>query len=163
MGARDNGSMFEGAGVAVEEVGLRVGVEQCMVLVLAVHSDQVATQLTQLTRVGVPPIDSCGTSLAKLSQQNQRRPTRLEKTLDRSSIGAETDLVWPAPCAERQPKGVHDERLAASGFTREQVESWAELNTGVRDQGQVTDPELDQHYFIGTRGRPQPSFSPRRL
>ena len=159
----DCSAKLEGAGVAVEELGLGVGVEQGVVLVLAVQSDQAAPQLTQLTRVGASTVDSSGAPLAELSLKHQGRPARLEPALDCRSVGSMPDLVRSASRPQRQPQGVHDQRLAASGLAREQVETRAKSNAGVSDQGQVADPELRQHYFIGTRGRPQPSFSPSRL
>ena len=163
MRTRDSGLELQGAGVAVEKVGLCVGVEQRMVLVLAVHSHQVSTQLAELPRVRAPAIDSCGAFLADLSQQHQGRPARLEKTLDRRTIGSMPDLVRPTPRAKRQSEGIDDQRLTASGLTREQIEAGPKPNAGVGHQGQVPDPELSQHYFMGTSGRPQPSFSPSRL
>src|ERR1700680_2015247 len=109
MRGRNDGSELEGAGVAVEKLSLGIGVEQGVVLVLTMNRDQVATQLSQLSRVGAPTVDAGGASLPELPLENQRRPSGLEHALDGRSIGAVPDLVDTAACAQRQTQRVDDQ------------------------------------------------------
>src|SRR5207253_11159001 len=60
------------------------------------------------------------------------------------ALRAVPDLVGAATRAERQAKRVDDQRLAATGLAGEQVQARAEPHVGLRDQGQVADPELLQ-------------------
>lgn len=66
MPASDRGAQVVGSGVTVEELGLSVGIEQRMVLVLAVQPHQGATQLAQLARVGRTSVDTCTAALPEL-------------------------------------------------------------------------------------------------
>ena len=133
-----------------------------MVLVLAVQRDQATSELAQLAGAGGAPVDARSAALAELPEEDDGVASRLEDTLDRRLLGAVPNLVCPAPATEREPEGIHDERLAAAGFAGEKVQSWAKAHARLRDEGQVPDPELPQHHFMGTSGRPHPSFSPSR-
>jgi hypothetical protein len=151
------------AGVTVDQLGLCIGVEKRMVLVLPVDRDQVAPKFAELCGVRRPAIDLRRPALAELSLEHQRRASRFEYALDRGALRAVPDLVGAPTRAQRQTEGVHDERLAAPGFSGEEVEAGPEANAGLGHQSEVADLELFQHgYFMGTSGRPQPSFSASR-
>jgi hypothetical protein len=99
MRRRHDRAELERAGVTVEKLGLSAGVEQGMVLVLTVHRDQVATQLSQLSRICASTVDPSRASLPELPLENQRRPAGLEQALNSCSIGAVPDLVDTAASA----------------------------------------------------------------
>jgi hypothetical protein len=115
------GAKLERGPIAVEQVGLRLGVQQRVVLVLSVYGDQRASQLAKLAWVGLAPVDPRGTTLAKLALEDERTATRVEDPLDRGALGAVTDLVIPAPGAEGEAQGVDDKRLATAGLAGQEI------------------------------------------
>jgi hypothetical protein len=148
------------ARVPVEQLGLRFSVEQRLVLVLTVKRDQATADLAQLAGVGRSPVDTRSATLPQLALKDEGIAPRLEHPLDGRLLRAVPDLVGAPAAPERETQGVHDEGFAAPGFACEQIEPWTEPHARLCDEGQVPDPELSQHHFMGTSGRPHPSFSP---
>src|SRR5712692_5947307 len=55
---RNPGAQVDGAGICIEQLGLRLVVEQRVVLVLTVERDEAVAQLAQLAGRGGPAVDS---------------------------------------------------------------------------------------------------------
>src|SRR5581483_12377110 len=153
---------LERAGVRVEQVGLGRFVQERVMLVLPVHRDQAASELPELPRSGGATVQASAGALSELSLQDELRSSGVEDRGHGGAVGAMPHLVGRTSRAERQAQGVDDERLAAAGLAGEQVEARAETDASLGDEREVANAQLTQHYLRGTRGRPQPSFSPRR-
>jgi hypothetical protein len=134
--------------VSVDELGLRLGVEQRVMLMLAVNRDQVATELAELRRIGRAAVDACRTAFSKLALENQGRAARLEHALDGRSLGAVTDLVRAASRTKREAQRIHYQRFPAPGLSGAKVESRPESNAGLGDQGEVADIQLLQQQAL---------------
>src|ERR1700682_2756901 len=145
MHGGDCGSQLNRPGIAVQQLGLRVRVEQRMVLVLAVQRDQAAAKFAQLAGVGWTAVDACGAALAELPLEYEGIASRLEDPLNGRPLSAMPDLICPTPTTNGEAEGVDNERLAAPCFASEQVQAGAEPHARLRDEGQVPDPELPQH------------------
>ena len=146
-----------GAGEGVEQASLGVGVEERLVLVLAVDVDQQPAQLAELAGSRRAAVQPRGAAAADLPAENelglrleahllQQREGGgdvgdLEHALDQRPFGAVADLVGAGPGAEREGQGVDDQRLAAARLAGQQVETGAEADLRARDQRQVTNPE----------------------
>src|SRR4029077_14577361 len=99
--------------------------------------------------IGLPAVDPGGAALAKLALQDKGRTARLENAFHGRPLCAMANLVGPAPGAEGQAQSVDDERLAAASLTGQQVEAGPKANPGLRDQGQVANPQFPEHYLFG--------------
>src|SRR5713101_4261236 len=132
------------AGVSVQQVGLRVRVEQCMVLVLSVDRHQVAAELAKLDRTGAASINPGGAALPELAFEDQGRTSGVEHALDRRALRPVPDLVGTTPRAQGETKRVDDERLPAAGFTGQKVEAGPKANAGLGHQSQVANLEFLQ-------------------
>ena len=154
----DGRPKIQGAAVRVDQLGLGVAVQQGMVLVLAVKRNESVAQLAQLAWCCGSSVDPRHAAFADLPLQRDR----IEDRLHRGSFSAVTHLLGRCPGAERQAERVDDQRLAASSLARQKIETWSEMHGRFRDQGQVANLELPQHYFLGTSGLPQPSLSASR-
>jgi len=122
-----------------------------------VDVDQQATQLAELARGRRTAVEPGGAATADLPAQHQLRlgieahllqqgegggdVGDLEHALHQRPLGAVAHLVGAGPGAEREGQGVDDQRLAAAGLPRQQVEAGAEADLRARDQRQVTNPE----------------------
>jgi len=115
-----------------------------MVLVLAVHSDQLAGQLAKLARRCGPAVDAGLPAPPDLARQDRLPALAIEGGIDHRALGAVPDLVGAGPGAQRQAQGVDDQRLPAPGLAGQQVEPGPEANPGALDQRQVADVELLQ-------------------
>src|SRR5437899_10358131 len=138
-------SEIAGAAVAIEQVGLGVGVQRGVVLVLPVDPDQIAPELAELRGACGAAIDPCSATFAKLPLEDQRRAARLEHAFHRSPLSAVPHLVSTASGAEREAECIDDERLAAAGLAGEEVEAGTETHPGLGDQRKVADLELLKH------------------
>jgi hypothetical protein len=116
-----------------------------MVLVLAVKRDEVAPELSQLTRTGLPAVNSRGAPFAELTPQDEGRAAGFEDPFDRGALGAVPDLVGATPRAKRQAQRVDDQRLAAAGLAGEEVETGSKSDARLCDQRQVADLQLFEH------------------
>src|SRR5216684_1029690 len=130
------------AGVSVQQVGLRVRVEEGMVLVLSVDRHQIASELAKLHRTGAASVNPGGAALPELAFEDQGRTSRVEDALDRGALRAMPHLVGATPSAQGQTERVDDERLPAAGFTGQKVEAGPKANTGLGHQREVADLEL---------------------
>jgi hypothetical protein len=128
MRRRDRGSHFERARIRVEELGLRVRIQERVVLVLSVNRHEAVAQLAQLPRRRCPTINPSSAPLAKLALQDELRSTRIEDRFDGGALRAAADLVSAATRAEREAQRVDDQRLAAPRLSGEQVEAWPEAH-----------------------------------
>src|SRR5712692_4945166 len=140
----DRHSHVSTAGVSVQQVGLRIRVEQGMVLVLSVDRHQVAAELAKLDRTGAASINLGGAALPELAFEDQGRTSGFEHALYRRALRAVPDLVGAAPRAQGETKRVDDEGLPAAGFTGQKVEAGPKANVGLGDQRQVADLEFFQ-------------------
>ncbi len=144
----DRGPLLHRARIPVEQLGLRLAVEQRVVLVLAVQRHQVASELAQRLGGRRPSVDARRASLAQLPLQHQRNPVGLERAFDGRSVGSVADLVGAASRSKGQAQRVDDQGLAAAGFARQEVEARTEADPALGDQGKVADPELVEHYCL---------------
>src|ERR1700720_2492382 len=90
------------AGVTVQQVGLRVRIEQRMVLVLSVDRHQVATELAQLGRARVASVNPGGAALSQLAFEHERCASGLEDALDQGPLRSVPDLVGAPTSAQRE-------------------------------------------------------------
>src|ERR1700730_16239555 len=63
-------SHLHGTRIPIEQLGLRLAVEERVVLMLAVKGDKASPELTELPRAGGPPIDSGRAALAELALEH---------------------------------------------------------------------------------------------
>ena len=161
-GARGHGRGLEPA-IGVEQAALGRGVEQRLLLVLAVDLDQQVAELAEQpaahrlvvdegarAAVGgehpaqhqiVPGID------AVLGQQGRYRRLagRAEDRADRRLRGTRADQLPIRPAAERQPERVEQDRLAGAGLAGQHAQPALELEVEALDQDDVADREAGQH------------------
>src|SRR5579859_7836207 len=102
MRRADGGTDLESSGVRVQQVCLSVGVEERVVLVLAVERDEIAPELAKLARGRGPSVDPGGALLANLPLENQPRAPRLEDAFDAGAVGPVAHLIRPASSAQHQ-------------------------------------------------------------
>src|SRR5262249_54475461 len=65
-----------------------------------------------------------------------------------STIMARADQVSRGAPAEQQTHGIDDDRLAAAGFTSEQVQSGMEADAQPVHYRIILDQELDEHFSV---------------
>src|SRR5450756_2170794 len=68
MRCGDSSSQLDRPGIAVQQLGLGVRVEQRVVLVLTVQRDQATTELAQLAGAGGAPVDARAATLSELPE-----------------------------------------------------------------------------------------------
>ncbi len=138
--------------ITIDQLGLCIRVEKRVVLVLPVNRDQVAPELAELCRVRRPAVDFRRAALAELSLEHQCRAARLEYALDGGALRAVPDLVGAPTRAQREPEGVDDQRLAAPGFSSEEVEAGPEPHARLGHQSEVADFQLLQQSSLISEG-----------
>src|SRR6267378_5987886 len=84
-----------------------------------------------------------------------------ERALHDRLVGTGTHDIGGRAFAEQQREGIDDHRFAGAGFAGQNVEAGLERKGDVRDDGQITNAKLDQHYFR-TRSLRSPQCSLRR-
>src|SRR5437588_11690085 len=162
------GALDGGRGVEVENVALCVRLEQRLRLVLPVQVDQQRAELREgahRARAAVHP--GAGSPFpADLPFQYQSTVVRLhpqggkgrqkageggrgefEGALDHGLLSTGTDDVARGALAQQQGQGVHQHRLARTGFAGEDVQARSKREGDVGDDGEVADPQLRQHYL----------------
>ncbi len=132
---RHRGALLQRRRVPVEQLGLRLAVEQRVMLMLAVERDQVAPALTQRLGGRGPSVDAGRASLAELALQHQRDAVRFERSFDRCLVGPMADLVGAAPCPQGQAERIDDQGLAAAGLAGEEVQARPETDARTRRPG----------------------------
>ena len=149
---------------AVEQAELLLGLEQPLMLVLAVELHEVlAEPLQEPDRrrrvVDVDPVPSGAGDLSLhdelpltrgvaglVENGGQRAPAiDVEHRLDGGQILAGADQVGVGARAEHEQDGVDQNGFARAGLPREHVEAGREWHRDLLDHGQVSDPELSQH------------------
>ena len=147
----------------VEDVALRVGVEQRLGLVLAVEVHQERAELAEDRRGGRAAVDpgaraALGRDLAAhddarvLDVEAERfdlapgaAVEALEGAFDDRLGGAGTNAAARGPLAEEKSERVDEHGLAGAGLTGEDVEAGAEVEGDVGDGGEVADAEFGEH------------------
>ncbi len=150
--------------VAVQQVDVLADAHQRQVLGLAVDVDQALADLFQgLDRDG-PTVDPAHIAPFEADLAAQKQDARLvalqavfsqqraddrldlgveqEGTLDGRPIGAGTDNVGLTPPAQQQADGVDDDRLAGAGLAGQDVETGAEFEIELVDDGQIVNSQF---------------------
>ena len=164
--------------VRVDHSQLRRGREKRLLLVLAMDVAEVSRQLPELAERGRRAID-ISSALARgehLPLENQltglvvivaifrcrlSRPVRrvVETAADAGLAGSCTDDIHAGTGTKEQRKRIDDDGLATAGLTRQEVETWMELNSEPVDDGVVFDVKFLKH---SERPCVQPTSSPYR-
>src|SRR5947209_5555096 len=151
-------------GEAIQELELAGGLEQALVLVLAVHLHEVVAQALE-ERDGDGRVVDEGTMAARATELTPRhkhavvgREPRLverrghgaarldvEDRLDRRGVGVAPDHVRLGARPEDQQDRVDEHRLSGAGFAGQDVEPRAELHGDALDDGEVSDAKLAEH------------------
>src|SRR2546422_802214 len=151
-------------GEAIQELELAGGLEQALVLVLAVHLHEVVAQALE-ERDGDGRVVDEGTMAARARGLTPRhkhavvgREPRLverrghgaarldvEDRLDRRGVGVAPDHVRLGARPEDQQDRVDEHRLSGAGFAGQDVEPRAELHGDALDDGEVSDAKLAEH------------------
>ena len=137
----DGRARIQRSGIRVEQLGLRLGVQQRVLSVLAVDRDEPLADLAQLPRTDRAAVDSGCRAFADLALEDDR----VERRRDRRPLGAVPDLVGAPARAKGEAQRVDEQRFAAAGFPGEEVQARPEANRGLRDQAEVVDVQLLQH------------------
>ena len=95
--------------VIVEQLRLRLGVEECVMLVLPVHRHQALGKLPQLAWRRAPPVKLRTRALAQLALKLQSCTMRLERRFDRCPLGAMAHLVGATPSAQCKSERVDNQ------------------------------------------------------
>src|SRR4029077_1336219 len=140
----DSCSRLERAPIAIEELGLRVAVEECVVLMLAVDAHEPLAKLAQLARRGGAAVYLGRARFFRSSTELALQLYRVEDRLNERALRSVPHLVDAAPRAKGEAEGVDDQRFAAARLAGEQVETRPETNRRFRDQGEVADSQLSQ-------------------
>ena len=149
------------AGESVEQVEVRVGIEQGLVLVLAVKVDEAGGQVAQRggRREGAVDERAAAALRGDLAADEQfvARRLVLEDRLERGAVLARPDEVGRGAAAEEQADRLDEDRLAGAGFAGQDVEARAELDLDRFDDGQVSDGEEPEHATPpSAKGRQKP-------
>src|SRR5437667_412830 len=151
-------------GEAIQELELAGGLEQALVLVLAVHLHEVVAQALE-ERDGDGRVVDERTMAARATELTPRhqhavveREPRLvecrghgaarldvEDRLDRRGVGVAPDHVRLGARPEEQQDRVDEHRLSGAGFAGQDVEPRAELHGDALDDGEVSDAKLAEH------------------
>src|SRR3989441_259892 len=151
-------------GEGIQELELAGGLEQALVLVLAVHLHEVVAQALE-ERDGDGRVVDEGTMAARATELTPRhkhavvgREPRLverrghgaarldvEDRLDRRGVGVAPDHVRLGARPEDQQDRVDEHRLSGAGFAGQDVEPRAELHGDALDDGEVSDAKLAEH------------------
>src|SRR2546422_1035914 len=151
-------------GEAIQELELAGGLEQALVLVLAVHLHEVVAQALE-ERDGDGRVVDEGTMAARATELTPghkhavvgREPRLVERRghgaarldvedrLDRRGVGVAPDHVRLGARPEDQQDRVDEHRLSGAGFAGQDVEPRAELHGDALDDGEVSDAKLAEH------------------
>jgi len=98
-------------------------------LVLPMHRHQAPAELPQLAWRRGPSVKLGARTLAQVALKLESRATpRLERRLDRGTLGPMAHLVGTAPSAQCKSQRVDYQGLAAAGLAGEEVEAGLEAN-----------------------------------
>ena len=141
------GLPFE-TGVGIEKAEVRGGIEQRLVLVLAVQLDEVGRHLAQHRGGGQRAVDErpappgCGDLPA---DQDLAAVRPLEDRLDGRGVGAGADQVGRGAAAQQEPDRFDEDGLARPGLAGEGGEARIEVDLNGFDHRQVADAKRTQH------------------
>src|SRR2546425_838737 len=161
-----------GVGEPVQQVELARGLEQALVLVLAVDLDERVPEALEQADRHRRVVDERAVAAAarELATHHDlallHRESRLvergrhaavghgEHRFHGGALGVGADHVGRGAAAARQEEGVDQDGLAGAGLAGEDVEAGGEGDGNVLDDREVSDPQLAQHppTMLGQRG-----------
>ncbi len=156
------------AGEGVEQPAVGRGIDQRALVMLAVNFDQRrADRLQGLHADGLVVDEGAGTAIGQLDpaqdhlagifrariveavvgedRRGRMPPGDVEHRGDLALLHAVADEAGVAAAAERQRKGIEQDRFARAGFPGQHREATGELDIEPLDQDDVTDRQTRQH------------------
>jgi hypothetical protein len=121
-------------------------------LALTVELDEPDRQISQRTGRGERPVDERAAPPLRrdLSPNQNLVISMLKDRFDRGKVLARSDEVTRRASSEQQSYRLDQDRLAGTGLTGEDVQTWLELNVNGVDHGESLDAKEAKHRMGGT-------------
>ncbi len=139
---------------------MAVGLEQSLVIVLAVQLDQTRREIAKRRRGGQRAVDERATASLRrdLPADDHFAVAGVEDRLDGRDVFARPHEVARRARAKQQSDGFDEDRLAGARFARQDVQAGFELDLDFVDDREVLDAQVAQHgapnLGIGVVGEP---------